>query len=80
MDRLRTVTRAQLEQQLAVLAEFEVRDGALVPVPPGPNLGRHRGVRRTSERIQLGLTEAEIRQVEVRLKELLWKVNERRMF
>jgi hypothetical protein len=75
VERLKGVTRAMLEQQLGVLAEFEVREGALVAVPPGPNISRHRGVRRTDTRIQLGLTEAEIRGVEQRIRELTWKVD-----
>jgi len=80
MERLKTVTRDGLEQRLGVLAEFELREGTLVPVPAGPNIGRHRGVRRNAERVQLGLTEAEIRQVEVRLRELLWKINDGKQF
>jgi hypothetical protein len=80
MERLTTVTREELEQRLGVLAEFELREGTLVPVPAGPNIGKHRGVRRNSERVQLGLTEAEIRQVETRLKELLRKINDRTQF
>jgi hypothetical protein len=80
MERLKAITRADLEQRLGVLAEFELRDETLVPVPPGANIGKHRGVRRNSERVQLGLTEAELRQLETRLKEMLWRINERRYF
>jgi hypothetical protein len=71
VDRLRTVTRQQLEQALGVLAEWEIRGTELVPVAPGPNLASARGVRRSGNRIQFGLTAREIREVEARLRQLV---------
>lgn len=80
IERLSRVTREQLEQALGVLAEYEVRAGTLVPVAPGPNLGRNVGVRRTDDRVQLGLTTNEIREVYNRINELLRTANGRRLF
>jgi hypothetical protein len=75
VERLRTVTRADLDAALGVLAEFEIRTGALVEVPPGANLNPGRGVRQSDSRIQLGLTAAEIGDVEKRLRNLLKNVD-----
>jgi hypothetical protein len=80
LDRLRAIKRAELDAALAVLVEFEVRDGELVRVEPGPNLGRGRGVRKSGDRIQLGLTSAEIRDVEIRIRSLLREANARQIF
>jgi hypothetical protein len=71
IERLRGITREQLVERLGVLAEFEIRDGTLVPVTPGPNLSRGRGVRSNRRRIQFGLTETEIRGVERRIQTLI---------
>ena len=81
IERLKGITRAQLEALLGVFAEFEIRDGALVAVPPGENLGVHKGVRRAEGRIQLGLTQLEIREVEQRIKRLVGEAGRgRRLF
>ena len=80
LDRLRTLRRADLDRALEVLVEFQVRDGALVPVEPGPNLGRSRGVRRSGDRIQFGLTSQEIRDIEIRIRTLLRAANAREIF
>jgi hypothetical protein len=78
IERLRGITREQLTQKLGVLIEFEVRDGELVQVPPGQNMSPGRGVRRSSQRIQLGLTETEIRAVERRIQNLVRQADGRR--
>jgi hypothetical protein len=75
VDRLRRITRDELERTLAVLAEYEVQDGQLTAAVPGPNRARSRGVRRSRERIQFGLTAREIREVENRLGQLLRQVD-----
>jgi hypothetical protein len=75
VDRLRAITRAALEDRLAVISEFVIRDGELVPVPPGPNLAPGRGVRQRDGRIQIGLTSGEIVDVERRLRTLLRRVD-----
>ena len=71
VERLKTITLEQLEQALTVLGEFEIRDGIMVPVAAGVNLGDHRGVRRGEGRIQLGLTQREIRDTEQRIRRLV---------
>jgi hypothetical protein len=78
VERLRGVTHEQLTQTLGVLIEFEVRDGQLHRVPPGANMSPGRGVRRSATRIQLGLTESEIRAVERRIQNLIRQADARR--
>lgn len=75
VDRLRAITRADLEECLAILAEYEIRDGELVPVPPGANLGARSGVRQRDGRVQIGLTSGEIGDVAGRLRRLLNRVD-----
>lgn len=79
VDRLRSLTRAELDQALGVLAEWEVRDGALHPVPPGPNLSSRSGVRRSGSRVQIGLTASEIAGVQRRLDLILRRVDSGRL-
>ena len=74
VERLRTITRADLDRTLGVLAEYEVRDGRLIPVEKSENFGRGRGVRKKDGRIQFGLTSLEIGGVESRLQDLLRQV------
>jgi hypothetical protein len=78
-ERLRAITREDLERVLGVLAEYEIRDGLLVAVPPGPNMSPGRGIRRSAERIQLGLSTREIQGVETRLRQLLRQVDGRHL-
>jgi hypothetical protein len=76
VERLKQLTREDLESALGVLAEFEIdADGRLIRVPSGPNMASSRGVRRSADRIQLGLTTREIRGVENRLRALLRQVD-----
>lgn len=65
-ERLARIDRHALDQ-LAVLAQLELRDGKLVPVAPGPAFDPDRGVRRRGDVIQLGLTRREIDALELRL-------------
>lgn len=75
VDRLRGISRADLERALAVIVEFEVVDGQLLPVTPGENISRRRGVRSRGGRVQLGLTSLEITDIERRRLELLLMVD-----
>ena len=75
VERLRGITRAQLDSALAILVELEERDGRLVAVPPGANLSPGRGVRRSGGRIQLGLTTGEIGDIETRLRNLIRSID-----
>jgi hypothetical protein len=79
IERLRKITREDLERTLGVLAEYEIRDGQLVPVEKGPNLNRGQGVRRKDNRVQFGLTRLELNGVEERIQELLKRVDAGRL-
>lgn len=78
IERLERVTREDLERILGVVAEFQIRDGELVPVEPSENFSRNRGVRTRDDRVQFGLTAREIRDVELRLSQLLRDASGRR--
>ena len=79
VDRLRSVTRDDLQRRLAVLVQWRLVDGRWVAEPPGANLDPERGVRRQDGVVQLGLTQAEIAQVDRRRMELLAAVDEGRV-
>jgi hypothetical protein len=79
VERLRRITLEDLQQALATLVEFRVEDGQLVAVPPGDNLSPNRGVRRQDGRIQLGLTTAEIRDIDRRRQSLIRSVDRGRI-
>ena len=76
IEKLRKVTRADLDRILGTVAEYEIRDKQLVAVEPTENFSRGRGVRRKDNRIQFGLTKLEIDGVEQRLKNLLKRVDD----
>lgn len=73
VERLRRITRADLDR-LAVVAQFENREGLLVRVPAGEPEARDEGVRVVGSTVQLGLTREEIDGVEERLRQLLERV------
>jgi hypothetical protein len=79
VERLRKITREDLERVLGVLAEWEIKDGVLVPAEKTPNSSAGRGVRKTDTRLQLGLTRLELDGVERRLKQLLGRVDSGRL-
>lgn len=60
IQRLRAMTREELEKRLGVVAQWKLEDGRYVAVPPGENLSVHRGVRQEDGVVQLGLTRGEI--------------------
>jgi len=73
--RLRAITPAALAAKLGVLAQWELQEGAWVPVPPGANTAPRRGVRRYRERLQMGLTTLEIQTIHRLLVRLLERVD-----
>jgi len=75
IERLRAVDEATLHARLGVLAQFELRDGAFVPVEPGANLNQERSMRRAGNTIQVGLPWEEINDVWQRVRELLGGVD-----
>jgi len=74
VDRLRRITRADLDG-LAVVAQFENREGLLVRIPAGEPEAHDEGVRVAGTTVQLGLTRREIDAVEERLRRLLERVD-----
>jgi hypothetical protein len=75
VERLRRLDEAQLRSRLAVLAQWELRDGHYVAVTPGANLGPRRGVRNRGGVLQLGLTSREIARVRMRARRILEEVD-----
>jgi hypothetical protein len=75
VERLRRLDEAQLGSRLAVLAQWELRDGHYLPVPPGPNVASGRGVRTRDGVVQMGLTALEIKRAWLRTRHLLKEVD-----
>jgi hypothetical protein len=75
IERLRGLTREKLDAELGVLAEFRVENGVLVPEEPGENLGPRSGLRTKGDRVQLGLSSAEITPIMRRIDRLLFQVD-----
>ena len=77
VERLRAITHQELARRLGTVAEFRIRgDGTLETVEPGENLRPGRGVRRSGDRIQLGLTGREIDAVWRRLGRLIARADD----
>jgi hypothetical protein len=72
---LRAITLPMLEQRLGVLAQWKLEGNKFVPVPLGPSISVHRGVRREGKDLQMGLTRAEIQAVHRLLTKLLARVD-----
>ena len=75
VERLRLVTPQLLAERLGVLAQWQLDGRSYVPVASGKNLSEHRGVRRTGNDLQMGLTKSEIRDVHRLLTRLLERVD-----
>jgi hypothetical protein len=75
VERLRKITRADLDRILATIAEYEIRTGSWLPSRQGKSQPGQ-GVRRKDDHIQFGLTKLEIDGVEQRLKNLLKRVDD----
>lgn len=71
IERLRRLKREDIEKTLGVVAQFEIKEGQLVPVEPTENLNKSKGVRQRDNIVQFGLTEREIKGVIARWKHLL---------
>lgn len=76
VERLRRLSRAELEQRLSVVAQFRQEAGRLVPMDPTEPIHRGRGVRREGGLVQFGLTDGEIGQIWDRIRTVLRKVDE----
>ncbi len=79
VERLRRITREDLERTLGVIAHFEIHNGELIYGEATANLAPNRGVRKTDHAVQFGLTTAEIRDIERRLRQLLERVDEKKL-
>ncbi len=75
VDRLRSLTKQELQDSLGVLAQWELQGDSLVRVPPTKNLKPSSGVREKDGEIQIGLTEGEIGDVWYRLQGFLDNVD-----
>lgn len=77
--RLRATSHDVLRQRLGVLAQWRLTDGRWTREAPGENLAPQRGVRHGKDVVQLGLTRAEIAQLDRRRRELLEQVDRGRV-
>ena len=77
--RLQRMRSEDLVAALAVIAQFERRDGQYVRVARTANLDPNRGVRRKGDVLQLGLTAAEIDGVRQRLEWLVGRLKSGRL-
>jgi hypothetical protein len=75
IERLRQVTLQLLTDRLGVLAQWRLEGGRYVSVALGRNLAENRGVRRTDDELQMGLTRSEILVVHRLLTKLLERVD-----
>jgi hypothetical protein len=73
--RLRQIQLEDLQKTLGVVAQYQIREGQLVPVEPTETIDHTKGVRQSNGIIQLGLTEKEINGVYKKLNEFLEKVD-----
>jgi len=75
IDRLRTVTKDDVGK-LGVLAEMRIdRTGVFQPAPNAENMHPRRGVRRSSDRVQFGLTRDELDDVWERIERVIYEVD-----
>jgi hypothetical protein len=76
IDRLRNITLDDLNKALGTVAQFEIKDRRMVPVPPTANMGPTSGVRNRDNIVQFGLTEREIKEMHQRLRRLVGRVDD----
>jgi hypothetical protein len=75
VERVRILTKDELSARLGVLAQWELRDGHYVAVPPTANKWPSRGVRIKDGVVQMGLTRAEIAAIDRQVKRLVHQVD-----
>ncbi len=76
VERLRTLTREELELHLSVVAQLRLVGDQLVAVAPTEPLDRNRGMRNRDDVVQLGLTKHEIGHIWDRMRKVLKKVDD----
>ncbi len=79
VERLRALTREELDRHLLVVAQFRLVGDQLVSVTPTEPIHPDGGVRRNDEVMQFGLTNAEIGHIWGRIQEVLKKVDEEKI-
>jgi len=75
VERLRRITREDLDRALAVVAQFEIHNQELVPVEKTAPLSAQEGVRQKGNVVQLGLEKREIDGMYSRLQNLLERID-----
>ena len=76
-NRLRSITRQDVADRLATVAQFRIEaDGTLTPVPCEAPIDAGRGIRQTETTLQLGLDDHEIEGVWRRIQRLVERIDE----
>ncbi len=77
IERLRALTEEEVRARLETVAQFRINpDGTLTTVPPGPAIDPRRGIRKTDEMIQFGLSDRELNALWRRIERLLERVDD----
>jgi hypothetical protein len=76
VDRLRAITLEDLQRELSVVAQIQQVGRQFVDVEPTEPFEADKGVRRQGAIVQIGLTEAEIKQMWGRINKVLERVDE----
>ena len=79
VERLRALTREELDRRLSVVAQFRLVGDQLVPMTPTHPIEASRGMRRREGVVQLGLTKTEIGHIWGRIQDVLKKVDEEKI-
>ena len=75
VEKLKEIEKSDLENSLGIVAQFRIENHLLLPMDAGDNLNEKKGVRRTENIVQFGLTKYEINLVHNRLKKLIKKID-----
>ena len=67
IDRLKQITTKDLNEKLGVVAQFEFTEDKIFSVYPSKNLNPRKGVRKSGNTIQFGLTSYEIKAVKKKI-------------
>ena len=71
IERLKGITIDDLNEQLGVVSQFEFSDNSVISVKPTKNLNPRKGVRRSENIVQFGLTKYEIKAVKKKIDYIL---------
>jgi len=79
VERLRALTREELDRRLLVVAQFRRADNQLITVTPTEPIHPGGGLRKNDEVMQVGLTKTEIGHIWGRIQDVLKKVDEEKI-